>query len=62
MYDTDSHIKKNNGCFSESGHHSEVDDMNKLLEQMENKSFKGFKDSDCNSIDENLNECKLFLA
>jgi hypothetical protein len=49
--------KNETGCFSESGHPSELEDMNQLLEQMENKSYKGFRESDCDSDDQNVNEC-----
>lgn len=50
-----------NECFSESGVPSEMDDMNKLLEQMDQKSFKGFKDSDCNSVEDPINDCKSLI-
>jgi len=58
IYDQNVINQNENGYLSEVGNpESEVDDMNKLLEQMENKSFKGFRDSDLgNSIDEKLNE------
>jgi hypothetical protein len=40
---------------------SEADDMNRLLDQMENQSFKGFGGSDLdNSMEEKLNEGALF--
>ena len=39
-----------------------MDDMNTILEQMNNKEFKGFRESDCESDDANMNQCKLNIS
>lgn len=63
IYDQNEPSQRGDECYSEAGHpQSEVDDVNKLLEQMDNTSFKGFRDSDLgNSIDEKLNEGNIHL-
>ena len=58
IYDPSMLNKEGKACMSELGQaESEASDVNKILDQMESKSFKGFGESDLgNSIDSRLNE------
>ena len=62
LYDPSMLPRQTTAWMSEIGYaESEADDMNRLLDQMENQSFKGFGGSDLdNSMEEKLNEGALF--
>lgn len=61
IYDPSLLPSKNNGCMSELCHEeSEADDVNRILDQMDSQSFRGFGNSDLdNSLADQLNDGRM---